>query len=143
MSRRFSGRFGFIRLVFFIARNQGFGTWFCCGRTMAQTMYASSPGKPAENKEAQTQSKRTNVGSTSKYSASPPHTPQSFLSIIERYSFLLFILFQFFRSAFAERGLWAQKYTLFLYPERGKVFFFIVKICNPFLQHIEYQPLHF
>jgi len=104
-------------------------------------MYASRPGKPAENNEAQTQSKRTNVGSTSKYSARPPQTPQSFLSVIERYNFFFSILPLFFVPP-SRNEVYGRKNTrFFLIPKGGKRVFFIGKVCNPFFQPVEYQPL--
>lgn len=46
------------------------------------------PGKPAENKVNKANPNLTNVESMPKYLATPPHTPESMQSVVERVSFL-------------------------------------------------------
>ena len=56
-------------------------------------MRYSSKAGPTPSKSKAMKMSRTTVESTSKYSARPPQTPAIFLSVTERYSFLLIMSF--------------------------------------------------
>lgn len=67
------------------------------------------PGKRVENTVRHAHSTLIIVGSTSKYSAMPAHTPNNILSS-ERVSFLFIVLFEVF--GFVVIGLWSLRLRL-------------------------------
>ena len=62
------------------------------GIISANMKYSMTPGNMVENTVKQAHATLTTVGSMSKYSAMPAHTPNSFLSF-ERLSFLFIVVF--------------------------------------------------
>ena len=59
--------------------------------TNAQIKYINNPPPPKRVRNMNIS--LIIVGSKSKYSANPPHTPQSFLFVLERYNFFIAIYF--------------------------------------------------
>ena len=66
------------------------------GITNAQIKYINNP--PPPKRVRITTKSLIIVGSKSKYSAKPPHTPQSFLFVLERYNFFIVICFFVFAN---------------------------------------------
>ena len=60
----------------------------CSGMTTAATIYNNNPVPVVHNAAVRI---RTKVGSTSKYSANPPHTPNKKRSFLDLYNVFLFL----------------------------------------------------